>query len=467
MNIAKLGTYKILLIILVVSAFFHFFRLEYPNAYVFDEVYHGFTAKEYLKGSKEAWEWWTTPPPGVAFEWTHPPLAKEVMTASMYLLNNTDAWAWRFPGAILGVISVFLVFKIGERLFGKTTGLVSAFLFSFDGLNFVQSRTGMNDVYVVTFALASVLFLLNKKFFISAIFLGLAFASKWSALYLIVLNSLLVFHFYFTKRFNIETLFRYFVYIAVLTPLIYLLSYLPFFMLGHSFGQFINFQALFECQIFKSATWSNNGQLVCPFEYALQNQMLSYHTNLVATHDYSSPAWSWPLNLYPVWYFVEYHQNGLVSNIFASGNPVLFWMGVGAILITLYDFIVSSKKRKSTIAHEMNTESHNQSIVFSDRDRFLIVLLGFFAFWLPWLFSPRIMFLYHYSPSVPFLCLSLGYQIDLMLRLKKSRIIGISILALVLIGFLLIYPMLTGIPLSREWFIKFFDFSLTKNPFGQ
>lgn len=433
----KLKQYKILIIILLVSAFFHFFRLEYPNAYVFDEVYHGFTAKEYLKGSKEAWEWWTTPPPGVAYEWTHPPLAKEIMTGSMFIISSTDAWGWRLPGAILGVVSIFLIYKLGERIFGKNAGLVSAFLFSFDGLNFVQSRTGMNDIYIVTFSLASILFLLNKRFFISAVFLGLAFASKWSAFYLLGFEGLLVLYFLITGKIKFSEGGKSIIFMAILAPIIYFVSYLPFFMLGHSTDQFIE----------------------------LQKQMWWYHSHLVATHDYSSPAWTWPLNLYPVWYFVEYHKNGLVSNIFASGNPVLFWMGIGAVLITIYDFILSYKHHKSS-----NHQIHNPKeslISFTDRDRYLIVLLGFFSFWLPWIFSPRIMFLYHYSPSVPFLCLSLGYQTELMIRYKKTRLIGFLILGLVLAGFLLIYPMLTGIPLPRDIFLKFFDLSLTKNPFGQ
>src|SRR3989344_1773087 len=402
---------KILIITFILFAvFFRFFRLDYPNAYVFDEVYHGFTAKEYLKGSIEAWEWWTTPPPGVAFEWTHPPLAKEFMTASMFVVRTTDAWGWRLPGAILGLISIFLVYKLGNLLFhNKNVGLIAAFIFSIDGLNFVQSRTGMNDIYLVTFSLASIFFLLKKRFIISSIFLGLALASKWAGLYLVGIDILLLIYF---KE------IRQIVYYTTIPILVYFLSYLPFFFLGHTFDQFIQ----------------------------LQQQMWWYHSRLKATHDYSSPAWSWPLNLFPVWYYVQYHKNTNVSNIFASGNPVLFWMGIGAILITIYDFLLSYRKTKKT-NQQINADSANQKIVFNDKDRFAVVLLGFIVFWLPWIFSPRIMFLYHYSPSVPFLCLSLGYQVDLMLRHKKSKLIGLSILALAFLGFILVYPMLTGIPL--------------------
>src|SRR3989344_2060701 len=174
----------ILLLILLLTAFLRIYRLDFPNNYVFDEVYHAFTAKEYLRGGKEAWEWWTTPPPGVAYEWTHPPLAKEIMAASMFLLRSQDAWTWRLPGVLLGVLSVYLIYVLSKQLFkNNPAALIAAFVFSIDGLNFVQSRVGMNDIYFVTFILISLLFVLNNKFFYSALFLGLALSSKWAAIY--------------------------------------------------------------------------------------------------------------------------------------------------------------------------------------------------------------------------------------------------------------------------------------------
>ncbi len=437
---------KILIAILIFAAFLRFYRLDYPNAYVFDEVYHGFTAKEYLKGSKEAWEWWTTPPPGVAFEWTHPTLAKEIMTSSMYILGffneypgqNTEAFGWRLPGSILGVISVFLVYLLGKKLFGRNSGLIAAFIFSIDGLNFVQSRTGMNDIYLVTFSLASVLFLLNKKFFFSALFLGLAFASKWSAAYLLGINGLLLFYFLLNRKIKFAEFSKTLAYFILIVPAVYLISYIPFFSLSHTTDQFVE----------------------------LQRQIWWYHSNLKATHDYSSPAWSWPLNLYPVWYFVEYHKNGLVSNIFASGNPVLFWLGVGAIFISIYDLFLAFAKKNSFLQNSHEIQEHSTGIHLSLKDSYVVVLLGFFGFWLPWIFSPRIMFLYHYSPSVPFLCIALAFQIKLIMQQRNSKYLGFIILGLILIGFLIVYPVLTGIPLQKDLFMKFFDINLSKNPFA-
>ena len=404
MFVKKLKPKHILIFILAITTVLRLFRLDYPNKYVFDEVYHGFTAKEYLKGNKEAWEWWTKPPPGVAYEWTHPPLAKEIMTASMFITRSTDAWAWRLPGVLLGVLSIYLVYLLGLKLLNnQTASLIAAFAFSIDGLNFVQSRTGMNDVYFVTFVLASLLFFLKKSFIISTILLGLAISSKWAALYIFLI---------YIPILLAEKRVRVLLYFSTIPVLVYMLTFIPFFLHDHNLNQFVE----------------------------LQQQMWWYHTSLKASHDYASPWWSWPLNLYPVWYFVDY-SGDKIANIFASGNPVVFWVGSASILLTL----IETLKRKSV--------------------NLFFILLGFFVFWLPWAASPRIMFLYHFSPSVPFLALSLGYQLDSWLRDKHRRKLVFVLLSLMLISFLILYPFLTGIPMPKNLLNIFFLTNITKNPF--
>lgn len=403
MLLKRIKAQHILVLILLLSLFLRLFRLDQPKEYVFDEVYHAFTAQEYLKGNIEAWEWWTNPPPGVAYEWTHPPLAKELMTASMYIFKSSDSWAWRLPGALLGVLSIYLIYLLGLRLLkNESSSLITAFVFSLDGLNFVQSRIGMNDIYYITFVLASILFLLDRKFFLASIFFGLAISSKWAAVYLII-----IFVVYLFKNKQLRKL----VLFILITPLIYLISYLPFFM-HHSFDQFT----------------------------ALQQQMWWYHTNLKATHDYASPFWSWPLNLYPVWYYVDYQASN-IANIFASGNPIVFILGVGTIILT---FIEGIRKKSANL---------------------LLIVGLFLVFWLPWALSPRIMFLYHFSPSVPFLCLTLGHQLNTFLKENKKQPV-VFLLLLVLISFLVIYPFLTAVPLPKNLVNFFFLTNLTKNPFS-
>ncbi len=399
----KLKPFTILIVIVLIAAFLRLYRLDYPNKYVFDEVYHGFTAKEYLVGHKEAWEWWTKPPPGVAYEWTHPPLAKEIMAASMFIFRTQEAWAYRLPGAMLGVLSVYLVYLLGVKLINRSAALIAAFVFSLDGLNFVQSRTGMNDIYYITFFLAALLLLLNRKYLFSALLLGLALSSKWAAIY-----GYLIFIPLLIK----DKQYRQILFLLIIPPIIYFITYLPFFLTGHSIDQFKQ----------------------------LQQQMWWYHTNLKATHTYSSPWWSWPLNLYPVWYFVDYQKNSM-ANIFASGNPAVFWLGSIAVILTVWKVI---KKRSINL---------------------ILILLGFFAFWLPWALSPRIMFLYHFSPSVPFLTLALGHQLNTLLKDRRGKQLAFVLLFLIVLSFLLIFPFLTGIPLPRNFIDFFLLTNLSKNPF--
>lgn len=400
----NLKSNHILIVILLLSAFLRIYNLNYPNKYVFDEVYHAYTAKEYLKGNKDAWSpWGKATEEGVAFEWLHPPISKEIMTVSMFIFKSTDAWTWRIPGVLLGILSIFLVYKLALLLFrNEITALLSSFIFAMDGLIFVQSRTGMNDIYLVTFVLISIIFFVKKKYFLAAVFMGVSIATKWPGIFLLLMYLPILLY---------QRQFKKIIYFVLIPPAVYLLSYTPYFVLGYKWFDFVE----------------------------LHRQIWWYQTNLKATHDYSSPWWSWPLNLYPVWYFVDYQKN-LIANIFASGNPALFWIGSAAMILTLREFI---KKRSLNL---------------------LIIISGFLVFWLPWSISPRIMFLYHFSPSVPFLCLSLAYQLTQIKKEGRVKIVYI-ILGLIALTFAIIFPFLSAIPFPKELANLFFLTNLTKNPF--
>lgn len=395
---------NLLIIIIVTTTLLRLFRLDYPDKYMFDEVYHAYTAREYLKGNKEAWSpWGKATEEGTAFEWLHPPISKEIMTASMFILQSTDAWAWRLPGALMGILSVFLVYKLALLLFkNETTAIFSALIFSIDGLNFVQSRIGMNDIYLVTFILTSVIFFVRKNYFLSAIFTGIAISTKWPGEFLALIYFPILIY---------QRQFKNLIFFVLIPPAIYLLSYAPFFLIGYNWGDFIE----------------------------LHKQIWWYQTHLKATHDYASPFWSWPLNLYPVWYFVDYLE-GSVANIFASGNPAVFIIGIGSLFFALIEGL-----RKKAL-------------------KLLLIVSLFLVFWLPWSISPRIMFLYHFSPSIPFLCLATGYQLDLLLKKGRKKTV-ILLLSLMVISFIFLFPFLTGIPLPKNLINLFFFTNLSNNPF--
>jgi dolichyl-phosphate-mannose--protein O-mannosyl transferase len=76
----------------------------------------------------------------------------------------------------------------------------------------------------------------------------------------------------------------------------------------------------------------------------------------------------------------------------------------------------------------------------------VILLAGYLAFWAPWLMSPRIMFLYHYLPSLPFLYIGLAWAIT---RTGMSRRTIVALLCAAGVAFALIYPYVTAVYLPE------------------
>lgn len=375
-------TAKILLVIILVwSLATRLFALVSPDHEYFDEVYHAFTARQLLHGNIKVWEWWNESPEGFAYEWTHPPFAKLAMVASMLVVGETS-FGWRLPAALFGTGCVYLIYVLTKELFRKEkVALLAAFLFSLDGLALVLSRIGMNDIYLVFFLLLTLVLFLKNKIFFSSISLGLAASAKWTTLWL--LPVLLVT--FILKQKKIKLSYLSFLVIPVA---LYIGSYLFMFTSGHTFDIF----------------------------WGMQKQMWWYHTGLVATHPFSSPWWSWPVLGRPLWLYTSGEHNGLISNIYAMGNPIIFWGG----LVSIFGTIIYALKDKSKSA--------------------AFVVIAYAGLFMPWAFSPRIMFLYHYFPAVPFLCISLAYC------LCRSPKLIIPFLILAGVVFLYFFPRLTGLP---------------------
>lgn len=381
-DISKKTAQILLVSILVWAAVTRLFSLASPSHEYFDEVYHAFTARQILHGDSKPWEWWNPSPEGFAYEWTHPPFAKLIMVGSMLVVGESS-FGWRLPAAIFGTGCVYLVYLLTKELFkNEKVSLLAAFLFSLDGLVLVMSRIGMNDIYVVFFILLTILFFLRNKIFFASVALGLAASAKWTTLWLLpILFVILILK---RKRLTISYLFFLVVPVAI-----YIASYLPMFTTGHAFDIF----------------------------WGMQKQMWWYHTRLVATHPFSSPWWSWPVLGRPIWLYTSGDHQGMTDNIYAMGNPIIFWGGLVSIFISVW-YALREKSRSLTI-----------------------VIAAYLGLFMPWAFSPRIMFLYHYFPAVPFLCISLAYV------LSRSSKAVIPFLVVAAVVFLYFYPRLTGLPI--------------------
>jgi dolichyl-phosphate-mannose--protein O-mannosyl transferase len=436
-----------LILILSFAVFTRFYRLALPTNYVFDEVYHAVTARFHAVNNPWGYEWWhPAPEPNTAIDWLHPPLAKLTQAVSINIFGYTP-YGWRFSSAFFGVLLVLAVYYLALQLTKVTwMGVFAAFFASLDGLLLVQSRIAMNDIHVTFFIVLTVIayhkFLqsdtapvqkdaqfsqISHRFHasrttwlaLSGLFAGLAASAKWSGVFVL---GVMGFHylFYMLKRIHTIRLSEYirvFLSWVMLPPLVYVLSYTQFWLQGHTIQQFVE----------------------------LHKQIWHYQTTLTATHDYQSRPEQWMLDIRPVWMHIDGSKDseGKVGNIYNLGNPVVFLAGLAAIVVIVPEIAQSRLKKKKEKLHLQTTKSED----------LLLLLYAYIFVWVPWFASPRIMFFYHYTPAVPFLCIALGRKVQQMVTApsKTDKAVGITIASLAFTWFFVFYPDLTGIPMPKPF----------------
>ena len=407
-------------------------RLATPPGYVFDEVFHAYTAGEYAAGNPDAIGFGTQPPrPGVGYTWNHPPLGLWCLAAGVKLFGNTP-FGWRVAAALFGGLGVALTYLLAWRLTRQRgVAALAASLLLLDGLWLVQSRTAMLDVFGAVFVLAAMLALLaylrapeervQAPLAFTGVFLGLAIATKWSGAFpagaaaLVVAGRVLGI---VRRRARggpeaaaARAAWRAHAVVVpialLLVPaLVYLATYLPYFNCGHSFTEFLDQQ------------W----------------RMWSFHAHLETTHAYQSRWWQWPLALRPVWYAVD-RLPATISTTYANGNPLLFWAFQPAL-----GWVLGHLARK--------------------RDPGAAVLaVGFLGSWLPWMLVSRSAFVYHFLPAVPFGAIAVAWVTGRVAAYGGlRRAVAWAFIALVAAMFVFFYPIWSSQPLSyaafeaRIWF---------------
>ncbi|MBI3045946.1 MAG: glycosyltransferase family 39 protein [Candidatus Harrisonbacteria bacterium] len=185
---------NILILILVISAILRLYGLSRGDT-VNDEVFMAFRGIGMLDFDEAAaqttpLEWWD---PNIPW-WTnlsfhdHPLLVPAAQNLFMKVFGENN-FAFRLPSAILGVVSVYLIYLIGAALYSEKVGLISAGLLGVTLNNVYISRTGLQEPYVIFFLLlASYLFIKSLKeprylFWVGAA-IGLGAEAKYNVLIL-------------------------------------------------------------------------------------------------------------------------------------------------------------------------------------------------------------------------------------------------------------------------------------------
>ena len=208
-----------------------------------------------------------------------------------------------------------------------------------------------------------------------------------------------------------------------------------------------------------------------------QKAIYNFHRDLEATHPYRSEAWKWPLLIRPVVYYYEGCDEKRASlttavtstnsegeeevdepcvvglsnaaEIIALGNPVVWWLGLLAMIPVLI------------------------GLWRGDQRAWFM-----FAFWVwqfaPWLLEDRPLFYFYMTPVVAFIGLILGYTVVFLDEGRQERLrqgavpvwaiapgtlFGVIVSVLAVAMFLYFYPVYSGIELDYElvrqhWWLK-------------
>jgi len=208
---------------------------------------------------------------------------------------------------------------------------------------------------------------------------------------------------------------------VVVTTIVYLLTYIPFFHDG-----------------------TNSGVGHAGFKdlLTLQTVMYGYHHGLKATHPFSSPWWTWPLELRPVSYYShDLTKPGhvpIISEVIALPNPFVWWIGLITVPASAY-------------------------LAWRERHKgMMLCVAAYFFQWLPWMASTRIDFQYNFYPNTAIICLCSVYALVRLVRwaketseteprrLRLARLLAVVYLGVCLLSFAYFFPVLSATPITRQ-----------------
>lgn len=378
----------------------------YMNGTYFDEIYFPRTGYEHVNGL-------------TVYETTHPPLGKLFIALGIKIFGM-NPFGWRFMGTLLGVLLVPVMYLFALKIFKKRLyAFAAAFLMMFDFMRFAQTRLATIDTYSVLFVMLMYYYMYDyfttksydlrftqslKPLIFCGLFFGVGIASKWTSMYA---GAGLAFLFFLAKYLEYQdiekkrtrwpkdkkpwiisnfgvTCLVCLVFFIIIPAIIYTLCYIPY-KAGDPDKDLITIM--------------------------LDNQisMYNYHSNLDATHSFSSSWWQWPIMMRPIWYYVKPEvATGMRATIVSFGNPAVWWTGIAAVVASM---VIAWKKRDKKMT---------------------VIFVAFALQFCPWMLVTRCTFIYHFFTSVPFVILMIIYCAKYFIESKKIQLYnGIIVLLLI------------------------------------
>ncbi|WP_315776104.1 MULTISPECIES: phospholipid carrier-dependent glycosyltransferase [unclassified Bradyrhizobium] len=373
--------------------------LASPPKFVFDEVHYVPAARQMLGLS----------PATPQLNPMHPPLAKELIALSIRTFGD-NAFAWRYPGTVLGGLAVAAIYLCGLALFAaQWPAIAAALLAAFNQMLFVQARIAMLDIGALAFSLlgiAAFLFSFRQRrpqvvFALAGALFGLAIACKWSGLFPLLTALLIVglikllqhwqtsfgdgepTDWYRPEQWPQLSWLQIVLCLVAMPAVCYLATFVPL----HGLSVIGIFEA--QRRIFADSV-----------------------TTAIAGHTYMSAWPTWPLLVRPVWFLFDKTSDTDIAAVVLLGNPLVLWPALAALGICVRDFIAT----RSAAA--------------------FLILAFYLGCYLPWALLPRALsFIYYYLPSATLASLALVHVLT-----RWPRWVLLSYVAVVVLGFVAMLP---------------------------
>ena len=410
------------LVIALGSFLLRIFDIASIKSLIFDEIYYVDGARDFLKYGVEV--------SGSQPEFVvHPPVGKWMIASGIKLFGD-NALGWRFTTALVGSLMILVIALIAHRLFYSPllTALASG-LMAIDGLALVHSRTALLDNFLAFFILVATYFFISRKYWWTGLFLGLALATKWSALYFIAIFALIALYRAFTHNSGKDlirpTISRITAF-GIVPIVVYVTSWWGWFA--------------------SSRGWDRNhsSNPISSFIFYHQ-EMLNFHTGLSDKHPYQANPWSWLIMGRPTSFFYQTPTtcgaDSCSQEVLALGTPLLWWSGTIAIAIAIGFWIRS-----------LLTRNFDPAVT--------IIVGGIAAGYLPWFFfQQRTVFSFYAIVFQPFMILALVYCARLFLtslRRKSDRayrtgeFILLGAFILIALNFIYFLPLYLGEVITYE-----------------
>jgi len=413
-----------IVVIAIASLLLRLFNIASIKSLIFDEVYYVDGARDLLAYGVEV--------DGSAAEFVvHPPIGKWMIASGIKIFGDNPL-GWRIATAVAGSLMILLIAAIVYRLFySPFLTVIASALMAVDGMALVHSRTALLDNFLSLFTLTATYFFIQKSYYLSGLFLGLAIGTKWSGLYFLALFGLIALYRAFTF-FNSKDLIKPTLRVVGafgLTPIaIYIASWSGWFLSDRGWKRDFDSNPLIALKNY-------------------HEEILGFHRNLSTAHNYEANPWSWLIQGRPTSFFYETPSgcgaDSCSQEVLALGTPLLWWSATIALAVVFGYWIRSIAMRRTDPAAT-------------------IIIVGIAAGYLPWFFfQDRTVFTFYTIIFQPFMVLALVYCAQLFLshqRRKSARSyqLGefgvIALLVLIAINFIYFLPLYMGelIP-YQEW----------------